>query len=152
VDPAALGAADSPDPSDLGSGGGYSAGSPDDQQNQNQPGEAPSQYPVDINDSLGAVQDAYASLKDSMLHGGGQQAANIPTVPAGPGGDTPSTNPFPTKNPAIPFGRQASNIPTVPAGPGGDQPNPNPFPTKTPAVPFGQKQGAIPDDQDQEAA
>lgn len=40
---------------------------------------------------------------------GGQQAANPPTVPAGPGGDQPSNNPFPTKTPAVPFGRMSSN-------------------------------------------
>jgi hypothetical protein len=75
-----------------------------------------------------------------------QTAANMPTRPAGPGGDRPDQNPFPTRTPAIPFGRQSANMPTRPAGPGGDQPDTNPFPTREP---FGRR--AQLDQQDEQA-
>ena len=138
-------AAPPPDPS----GGNYSS------QDQNQQANPASTHPVDINDSLGVIQDAYASLKSSMLGGGSQQAGNIPTVPAGPGGDSPSTNPFPTKTPAIPFGKLADNQ-SAPR-PIGPAPNGGPVKPFNPRdfLPGGSEtsdSGAIPDEQDQAAA
>jgi hypothetical protein len=37
---------------------------------------------------------------------GNTQTAAMPAVPAGPGGDQPNPNPFPTKTPSIPFGKR----------------------------------------------
>ena len=84
----------------------------------------------DLSGALDAVQQAYQ-------YGLQQITGNIPTVPAGPGGDQTQGGPQDRGN------QLAANIPTVPAGPGGDQPNPNPFPTKTAPIPFGkQAEGA----------
>ena len=114
-----------PDGSGDSSGGGYS-------NQQNQPAGQQGTLP-DINGALGSVQDAYAQLKDQMLHGGGQQqAAGIPTAPAGPGGDQPTQNPFPVKNPSPPFG-QASNGNTQVADAGRPIP---PSPSGQPIKPF----------------
>jgi hypothetical protein len=121
----APGAAAVPDGSGDSSGGGYS-------NQQNQPAGQQGTLP-DINGALGSVQDAYAQLKDQMLHGGGQQqAAGIPTAPAGPGGDQPTQNPFPVKNPSPPFG-QASNGNTQVADAGRPIP---PSPSGQPIKPF----------------
>ena len=80
----------------------------------------------DLSGALNAVQQAYQ-------YGLQQITGNIPTAPAGPGGDQTQGGPQDRGN------QLAANIPMVPAGPGGDQPNPNPFPTKTAPVPFGKR-------------
>lgn len=98
---------------------------------------------VNVNDLLNSVMDTYEY--GQQKYGIDQQQAYMSSKPAGPGGDQPNTNPFPTKTPAIPFGTRTSDsgqyqsamMSTKPAGPGGDQPNTNPFPTKTPNPPFG---------------
>ena len=62
-----------------------------------------------------AVQSALTAaraqfgLNDNMFNMMSKQTAgNMPTKPAGPGGDQPTSNPFPTKNPATPFGTKTS--------------------------------------------
>ena len=62
----------------------------------------------DLGASLQAVQNAYQ-------YGMQQLAGNIPSAPAGPGGDQTQGGPQDRGN------QVAGNIPTVPAGPGGDQ-------------------------------
>ena len=65
-------------------------------------------------DQTASLSDALQTVDDVMQFGyqqhglsGGDQQAAIPTQPAGPGGDQPNPNPFPIKNPAIPFGKRA---------------------------------------------
>jgi hypothetical protein len=48
-------------------------------------------------------------LSDNAFQMASQQlAGNMPAKPAGPGGDQPPLNPFPTKTPATPFGTKTS--------------------------------------------
>jgi hypothetical protein len=67
--------------------------------------------PQQINDALSAVMDALQYGRQiNGLSNGQQVAGNMPVKPAAPGGDQPSTDPFSTRTPAIPFGkRTASN-------------------------------------------
>lgn len=124
----------------------------------------------DTGDAQQPSTDPFSAVEDALSFGRQQYglpetlvAGNIPARPAGPGGDKPNDNPFPTV-PINPFGRRpgggqpfdtgmndqgpdannetqvAGNIPARPAGPGGDRPNDNPFPT-VPINPFGQRPG-----------
>lgn len=63
------------------------------------------------NDALKAVDDALSYGRQQITGQGQQMASNTPARPAGPGGDQPDTNPFPTKTPAIPFGNRDPNKP-----------------------------------------
>lgn len=130
-----------------------------------------------ISDAISTVDDIldYGRNKNGL----GQLTANVPTRPAGPGGDQQDTSPFPIKRPNPPFGKQAMNdqdgapsqfadggpvddqdddddetgaIPTRPAGPGGDTPDTNPFPTRSGG--FGKRYddgGSVDDDDDDDS-
>jgi hypothetical protein len=60
-----------------------------------------------VMDALSAARKQYG-LTDQMF------AANIPSKPAGPGGDQPATNPFSTKTPSPPFGQASNNSGAIP--------------------------------------
>jgi len=90
-----------------------------------------------------------------------QMFAAMPSRPAGPGGDQPNTNPFPTKTPATPFGKLADNSQSPRPIPGNGsipqhgvlQPTPKPFDPRD-YLPGGSKasdSGAVPDDSVQSA-
>jgi hypothetical protein len=70
---------------------------------QNQSGPSPA-----VQSALTAARSQFG-LNDNMFNMMSKQTAgNMPTKPAGPGGDQPTSNPFPTKNPATPFGTKTS--------------------------------------------
>ena len=54
-----------------------------------------------VKQSLSATRQQFG-LNDQAFQ---QMAAQIPSAPAGPGGDQPNQNPFPTKTPSPPFGQ-----------------------------------------------
>jgi hypothetical protein len=67
---------------------------------------------------MNGLNDAVFGDLSNAIHqsSGGQQQAYMPSRPAGPGGDTPTQNPFPTRTPAIPFGTKTSNNSGQPNG------------------------------------
>lgn len=73
-----------------------------DNQSQNQ-----GQDNSDLSDAVSAAQDALAYGRQKNGMPPQLLAGNIPAIPAGPGGDQPNPNPFPTKTAPIPFGRRA---------------------------------------------
>lgn len=80
-------------------GGGYSSGPSDPMQNVRAALSA-ARSQNGLNDQL--FQELWGNV-------GGQQASNMPSKPAGPGGDQPNPNPFPTKTPSPAFGKLSQN-------------------------------------------
>lgn len=97
---------------------------PTDQGQQNQA------QPVDWD----AVQQLYNQHKQAMMS----------SKPAGPGGDQPNTNPFPTKTPSPAFGQKTGFLAPTP------KPNPNQPPPKPPFVQ--EREGVLPAGNTQMAA
>lgn len=110
---------------------------------QGQAGD-PSQT-ADQGDLMGSVMDALTAARQQYGLTDQMFAGNIPTKPAGPGGDQTQGGPQDRGNQQV-----SANMPAKPAGPGGDQPATNPFPTKTPSPPFGQASNDSDSDGDQD--
>lgn len=131
-----------PDPSD-GAGGGAIA-------DNNGTGDIDTSNLSDALDTVDQIMQ-YGYQK-SGLGGQNQQVASaIPTAPAGPGGDQPNQNPFPTATAPTPFGRRDPNqpLPIQGFGPGGTM-----FPVQSmeEGGPVEPMTGAIPTPENQHAS
>jgi hypothetical protein len=69
---------------------------------------------ADQGDLMGTVMDALSAARKQYGLTDQMFAANIPSKPAGPGGDQPATNPFSTKTPSPPFGQASNNSGAIP--------------------------------------
>jgi len=80
-----------------------------DQGQEGQTGDDNLQAMQGVKAALTATRQQFG-LSDKAFQMASQQlAGNIPAKPAGPGGDQPPLNPFPTKTPATPFGTKTSD-------------------------------------------